>query len=288
MKKLNIYEIVTEQILEIMAQGVIPWKKPWNARGSHRNLVSGKQYRGVNVFLLSCSPFSSPWWITFKPATEKGGKIRKGQKGRKVVFWKPLLINEENPTTGKTEKKKIFMLRYYTIFNLEQVDGIEAPVEPESEKLEPIAEAEKIVSDMQNCPDILEAAGNKACYYPSRDEVQMPFFQDFDEAEKYYSTLFHELAHSTGHESRVSRPDMQKGNRFGSEDYSKEELIAEMTAAFLCGEAGILPATVENSVAYLQSWTAKFKEDSKMVVCAAAAAQKAADYILNRTFTEQN
>ena len=288
MNKLNIYEIVTEQILEIMAQGVIPWKKPWNARGSHRNLVSGKQYRGVNVFLLSCSPFSSPWWITFKQATEKGGKIQKGQKGRKVVFWKPLLINEENPTTGKTEKKKIFMLRYYTIFNLEQVDGIEAPVEPESEKLKPIAEAEKIVSDMQNCPDILEAAGNKACYYPSRDEVQMPFFQDFDEAEKYYSTLFHELAHSTGHESRVSRPDMQKGNRFGSEDYSKEELIAEMTAAFLCGEAGILPATVENSVAYLQSWTAKFKEDSKMVVCTAAAAQKAADYILNRTFTEQN
>ena len=195
MNKLNIYEIVTEQILEIMAQGVIPWKKPWNARGSHRNLVSGKQYRGVNVFLLSCSPFSSPWWITFKQATEKGGKIRKGQKGRKVVFWKPLLINEENATTGKTEKKKIFMLRYYTIFNLEQVDGIEAPVEPESEKHEPIAEAEKIVSDMQNCPDILEAAGNKACYYPSRDEVQMPFFQDFDEAEKYYSTLFHELAH---------------------------------------------------------------------------------------------
>ncbi len=288
MDKLNIYEIVTEQILEIMAQGIIPWKKPWNARGSHRNLVSGKQYRGVNVFLLSCSPFSSPWWMTFKQATEKGGKVQKGQKGRKVVFWKPLLINEKNATTGKTEKKKIFMLRYYTIFNLEQVDGIEAPVEPESEKLEPIAEAEKIVSDMQNCPDILEAAGNKACYYPSRDEVQMPFFQDFDEAEKYYSILFHELAHSTGHESRVSRPEMQKGNRFGSEDYSKEELIAEMTAAFLCGEAGILPATVENSVAYLQSWTAKFKEDTRMVVCAAAAAQKAADYILNRTFAEQN
>lgn len=288
MDKLNIYEIVTEQILEIMAQGVIPWKKPWNVRGSHKNLVSGKQYRGVNVFLLSCSPFFSPWWITFKQATEKGGKIRKGEKGRKVVFWKPLLINEENATTGKTEKKKIFMLRYYTIFNLEQVDGIEAPVEPEGKNLEPIAEAEKIVSDMQNCPDIIEAAGNKACYYPSRDEVQMPFFQDFDEAEKYYSTLFHELAHSTGHESRVSRSDMQKGNRFGSDDYSKEELIAEMTAAFLCGEAGILPATVENSVAYLQSWTAKFKEDFKMVVCAAAAAQKAADYILNRTFTEQN
>ena len=288
MEKINIYEIVTEQILEIMAQGVIPWKKPWSARGSHRNLVSGKQYRGINVFLLSCSPFSSPWWLTFKQAAEKGGKIRKGEKGRKVVFWKPLLINEENPATGKTEKKKIFMLRYYTIFNLEQVDGIEAPIEPETEKLESIAAAEKIVFEMQNRPVIIEAAGNKACYYLSRDEVQMPFFQDFDESEKYYSVLFHEIAHSTGHQSRVSRPEMQKGNRFGSDDYSKEELIAEMTAAFLCGESGILPATVENSVAYLQSWAAKFKEDSKMVVCAAAAAQRAADYILNRSFTEQN
>ncbi len=288
MEKINIYEIVTEQILEIMAQGVIPWRKPWSARGSHRNLVSGKQYRGINVFLLSCSPFSSPWWLTFKQAAEKGGKIRKGEKGRKVVFWKPLLINEENPATGKTEKKKIFMLRYYTIFNLEQVDGIEAPIEPETEKLESIAAAEKIVFEMQNRPLINEAAGNKACYYLSRDEVQMPFFQDFDESEKYYSVLFHEIAHSTGHQNRVSRPEMQKGNRFGSDDYSKEELIAEMTAAFLCGESGILPATVENSVAYLQSWSAKFKEDSKMVVCAAAAAQRAADYILNRSFTEQN
>jgi antirestriction protein ArdC len=180
------------------------------------------------------------------------------------------------------------MLRYYTIFNLEQVDGIEAPIEPETEKLESIAAAEKIVFEMQNRPMINEAAGNKACYYLSRDEVQMPFFQDFDESEKYYSVLFHEIAHSTGHQSRISRPEMQKGNRFGSDDYSKEELIAEMTAAFLCGESGILPATVENSVAYLQSWSAKFKEDSKMVVCAAAAAQRAADYILNRSFTEQN
>ena len=195
MEKINIYEIVTEQILEIMAQGVIPWKKPWSARGSHRNLVSGKQYRGINVFLLSCSPFFSPWWLTFKQAAEKGGKIRKGEKGRKVVFWKPLLINEENPATGKTEKKKIFMLRYYTIFNLEQVDGIEAPIEPETEKLESIAAAEKIVFEMQNSPVITEAAGNKACYYLSRDEVQMPFFQDFDESEKYYSVLFHEIAH---------------------------------------------------------------------------------------------
>ena len=282
----NVYEIVTGQILEIMEQGVIPWKKPWSARGAHRNLVSGKQYRGINVFLLSCSPFSSPWWLTFKQATEKGGKVRKGEKGRRIVFWKPLMINEKNPTTGKNEKKKIFMLRYYTIFNLDQVDGIEAPQEPESILLEPITEAEKIVQEMPNAPEILEAAGDRACYYPKLDQVQMPFFQDFDESEEYYSVLFHELGHSTGHETRLARTEVQSFSKFGSEDYSKEELVAEMTAAFLCGESGILPATVENSVAYLQSWSAKFKEDQKLIVNSAAAAQRAADYILHRNFTE--
>lgn len=279
----NVYEIITEQVLEIMSQGVIPWKKPWNARGAHRNLITGKQYRGINVFLLSCTNFSSPWWLSFKQAKEKGGKIRKGEKGRQIVFWKPLLTQDIE--TGK--EKKIFMLRYYTVFNLDQVEGIEAPKEPETIELEPIAEAEKIVSEMQNRPVIEEAGGNKACYYPGKDSVQMPKFQDFDESEKYYSVLFHELGHSTGHVSRLARKEVQVCSRFGSEDYSKEELVAEMTAAFLCGESGILPATVENSAAYLQSWSARLKEDKKMVINAAAAAQRAADYILNRNLTEQ-
>ena len=283
MGKLNVYEIITEQVLEIMSQGVIPWKKPWNARGAHRNLITGKQYRGINVFLLSCSKFSSPWWLSFKQAKEKGGKIRKGEKGRQIVFWKPLLT--EYIETGK--EKKIFMLRYYTVFNLDQIEGVEAPQEPETIELEPIAEAERIVSEMQNRPIIEQAGGNKACYYPGKDSVQMPYFQDFDESEKYYSVLFHELGHSTGHGSRLARKEVQVCSRFGSEDYSKEELVAEMTAAFLCGESGILPATVENSAAYLQSWSARLKEDKKMVINAAAAAQRAADYILNRNLTEQ-
>ena len=282
MEKLNVYEIVTKQILEIMAQGIIPWKKPWNAKGAHRNLITGKQYRGINVFLLSCSGFSSPWWLSFKQAGEKGGKIRKGEKGKQIVFWKPLIAKDIE--TGK--EKKIFMLRYYTVFNLEQVEGIEAPLEAETIALEPIAEAERIVSEMQNRPKIEEAGGNKACYYPGLDFVQMPNFQDFDEAEKFYSVLFHELGHSTGHESRLARKEVGACSRFGSDDYSKEELVAEMSAAFLCGEAGILPATVENSVAYLQSWAKKFKEDVKMVVNAAASAQRATNYILNREFKE--
>ncbi|KJS02661.1 MAG: hypothetical protein VR65_04825 [Desulfobulbaceae bacterium BRH_c16a] len=279
----NVYEIITEQILEIMSQGVIPWKKPWNARSAHRNLITGKQYRGINVFLLSCSGFSSPWWLSFKQAKEKGGMVRKREKGKQIVFWKPFLTQDTE--TGKD--KKVFMLRYYTVFNLDQIEGVEAPQEPETVELEPIAEAEKIVSEMQNRPIIEEAGGNKACYYPGKDSVQMPYFQDFDEAEKFYCVLFHELGHSTGHVSRLARKEVQACSRFGSEDYSKEELVAEMTAAFLCGESGILPATVENSAAYLQSWSAKLKEDKKMVINAAAAAQRAADYILNRNFTEQ-
>ncbi|TKB23464.1 DUF1738 domain-containing protein [Desulfopila sp. IMCC35006] len=287
-KKIDVYEMITNQVLELMESGCIPWQKPWNARGANRNLISGKQYRGINVFLLSCTSFSTPWWLTYKQAADKGGKVRKGEKGTQVVFWKPLLINEENPATGKTEKKKIFMLRYYTIFNLDQVDGIEAPVEPEVVELEPIAAAEKIVTEMQNAPKIEESASGKACYYPQLDKVQMPFFTDFDESEKFYSVLFHELGHSTGHESRVNRPEGMKDIKFGSDNYSKEELTAEMTAAFLCGEAGILPATVENSAAYLQGWSKKFKESAKMIVCAAAAAQKAADYILNVKFNDQD
>ena len=279
----NVYEIITEQVLEIMSQGVIPWKKPWNARGAHRNLITGKQYRGINVFLLSCSSFSSPWWLSFKQAKEKGGMVRKGEKGRQIVFWKPFLTQDTE--TGK--EIKVFMLRYYTVFNLDQIEGVEAPQEPETIELEPIAEAERIVSEMQNRPVIEQAGGNKACYYPGKDSVQMPYFQDFDESEKYYSVLFHELGHSTGHGSRLARKEVQVCSRFGSEDYSKEELVAEMTAAFLCGESGILPATVENSAAYLQSWSARLKEDKKMVINAAAAAQRAADYILNRNLTEQ-
>jgi len=263
-----------------MNQGIIPWRKPWAAKGAHSNLVSGKQYRGVNVFLLSCSAFSSPWWLTFNQARGKGGSVHKGEKGRRVIFWKWLVKKEKDPQTGKEQEKKIPMLRYYTVFNLDQIDGIAAPEEVEIEKLDPIEAAENIVCAMPDQPD--RRVGDKAAYYPTADEITMPTFQNFHSSEEFYSTLFHELAHSTGHASRLNRKEVTEVNHFGSHKYSKEELVAEMTAAFLCGESGILPATIENSAAYLQSWASKFKEDAKMVVCAAVQAQKAADFILDR------
>lgn len=285
-QKFDLYATITDKILDIMKDGVIPWHKPWLKSGSHRSLVSGKQYRGVNVFLLSCSSFNSPWWLTFNQAKAKGGKVKKGEKGTMIVFWKPLQLKERNTETGEEEKKKVFVLRYYKVFNLEQVEGIEAPPEPEKIVREPIETAAAIIKDMQN-PPVIEHSGNyDACYRPSSDEVNMPLMDDFESSESYYSVLFHEVGHSTGHSSRVSRPEGMQNISFGSGSYSKEELIAEMTASFLCGEAGILQETIQMSASYIEGWSAKFKDDAKMVVCAAAAAQKAADYVLNRNFTE--
>lgn len=275
----SVYEIITAEILQIMAQGVIPWQKPWSSKGAHRNIVSGKQYRGINVLLLSCAGFNSPWWLTYHQAQEKGGQVRKGEKGRRIVFWK-LQGRSEETEAKENGPRFVPLLRYYTVFNLQQVEGIEAPPEQEEVTLDPIASAEAIVKGMPQAPAL--SLGNRAAYNPARDLVIMPDLQDFNGSEEFYSTLFHELAHSTGHQSRLGRKEIVDTVRFGSHDYSKEELVAEMTASFLCGEAGILPATVQNSAAYLQCWAAKFKEDKKMVVCAAAAAQKAADYILDR------
>ncbi len=280
MAKQSVYDIITEEILAIMDQGVIPWHKPWTTRGAHRNLVSGRQYRGINVFLLACSGFTSPWWLTFNQARQKGGSVRKGEKGRRVVFWKWLVSRSEDPATGEQVEKQVPMLRYYTVFNLEQVQGVPAPQEPEQKNLTPIAGAAAIVAGMPSAPSFID--GSRAAYSPGQDQVTMPDFQNFLSSEEYYSTLFHELAHSTGHKSRLNRKEITENNFFGSHEYSKEELVAEMAAVFLCSEAGILPATIENSAAYLQSWAAKFKENRKMVVCAAASAQKAADFILDR------
>jgi len=273
------FDIITEEILQIMEQGIVPWQKPWHLKGEHRNLVTGNRYRGINVFLLSCAGYGSPWWLTYRQAQEKGGQVRKGEKGRRIVFWK-LQGKKEDTENGEHGPRIAPLLRYYTVFNLQQIEGLEAPADPDEVVLDPIATAEAIYQSMPNAPGLV--VGDRAAYSPARDLVIMPDLQNFTSSEEYYSALFHELGHSTGHQSRLNRKEITDTVRFGSHDYSKEELVAEMTASFLCGAAGILPATVKNSAAYLQVWAAKFKEDRKMVVCAAAAAQRAADYILER------
>jgi antirestriction protein ArdC len=274
---LTVYEIVTESIIKQLESGVAPWRKPWRTEPP-ANLVSKKEYRGINIFLLASLGYVSRHWVTYRQAQTLGGSVKKGQHGSKVVFWKFDEYRKENKETGETENRKSILLRYYTVFNLEQCEGIKSP-EP-LRIIHPIEQCESIVNSMPNRPGFEQ--DSRAFYRPSTDTVGMPSRSAFDSAERYYSTLFHELTHSTGHPSRVGREGIMEHNTFDSEDYSKEELVAEMGAAMLCGVAGVESRTLDNSASYLQSWINRLRSDSRLIVSAASQAQKAADYILAR------
>ena len=275
------YEIVTESIIKQLESGVAPWRKPWRTEPP-TNLVSKKEYRGINIFLLASLGYGSRYWVTYRQAQTLGGSVKKGQHGSKVVFWKFDEYRKENKETGETENRKSILLRYYTVFNLEQCDGIKSP--EAVPVIHPIEQCEHIVNSMPNQPGFEQ--DSRACYRPSTDTVGMPARSAFDSAEGYCSTLFHELTHSTGHPSRIGRDGIMEHNPFGTEDYSKEELVAEMGAAMLCGVAGVESRTLENSASYLQSWINRLRSDSRLIVSAASQAQKAADYILGRTAAE--
>ena len=280
---MNVYEVITARIVEMLEQGTIPWRKPWKAgAGEPRNLVSGKGYRGVNVFLLSAMGFASPYWLTYRQATERGGSVKKGSKGCPVVFWRWGDRNTEQSEDEADDKsrRKAPLLRYYTVFNVDQCEGIAAPPEAARE-FEPIAECERIVHGMPKAPRI-EHQGSQAFYRPSTDTVVTPRPELFDSPELFYSVLFHEHTHSTGHASRLARKGITDATMFGSHEYSREELIAEMGAAFLCGTAGIEAATLQDSSAYLANWIKVLKGDARMVVTAGAQAQKATDLVLGR------
>lgn len=282
----KVYDVITDRIVAMLESGTVPWHKPWKgASGFPRNLVSKKPYRGINVFMLLSLGYESPYFLTFNQAKKLGGCVRKGEKGTPVIFWKRLSFTDEDDD-GQEISKAVPMLRYYTVFNVAQVDGIDEKL-PEGAKVEerehdPIAAAETIVKNMPNAPAI--QSGTRACYMPTSDIVEMPRPEVFESGEAYYSAMFHELTHSTGHTKRLDRKLDEKLAAFGSPDYSREELVAEMGAAFLCGEAGVVEATIEQSAAYVQGWLKALKDDRKLVVVAAAQAQKAADFILNRKF----
>jgi antirestriction protein ArdC len=272
----TVFEIVTQTIIEKLEAGDCPWKRPWTTTAP-KNLVSQREYRGINTFLLSTSGFPSPYFLTYAQAIKLGGNVRKGEHGQIVVFWN---VGKEklNPKTGKIQKP--FLLRYYRVFNLSQTEGIQAKLginDADSTPKPSIESCDAIVSGMPNRPAI--KASDRAWYRPSTDEVGIPDKSVFNSSEAFYATLFHELTHSTGHASRVGREGIEVLNSFGSESYSKEELIAEMGAAYLCGFSGISPATVENSAAYLRSWISVLKGDSRLIVTAASQAQRASDYI---------
>ena len=286
-KRRDIYQEVTDRIIGYLEQGTAPWKNPikrGTGDGWPKNMDSGKRYRGINVFLLGLTAwergYSSDYWMTFKQASEKGGSVRKGEKGSLVTFFKMYATTDKQ--TG--EPVEIPMLKHFTAFNVEQIDGIEIPDAPKSnpsdQPFEPLEAAERIVDGYAPKPSIHHDGGKRAFYRPADDSVHMPTHERFDRNDSYYTTLFHELAHSTGHSSRLDRGLDTNLAPFGSPDYSREELVAEMGAAFLSAAAGISPPTIEQSASYLQSWINVLKGDKRLVVSAASAAQKAADLIL--------
>lgn len=282
---MNIYEQVTERLIAAMESGRIPWRQPWKSTGQGGSLPfnkqSGKQYRGINIWLLGCAPYSTNGWMTYKQAQAQGGQVRKGEKGWPVVFWK----FDKDEETGK----KSVLMRSYTVFNLDQIDGLPQPLPFELPPFNPIEAAQRVQDAYTAGPSAprLRHGGDSAYYSPSSDEIVMPRPETFFQPEGYYKTYFHEAGHSTGHSSRCDRKDGMH-NFFGDHLYSKEELVAEFTAAFLCAECGISNEYTEsNSAAYLQSWIRVFKNDSKVAVSAAQRAQKACDFILNRIAGEQ-
>jgi antirestriction protein ArdC len=277
----KVYEIITEKIIEKLEKGEVPWHQPWIG-GYPKNLISKKEYRGINVFLLGCQKYSSPYWVSYKQAQELGGNVRKGEHGTRVVFWKQLNVKDKDTE----EEKMIPLLRYYTVFNLDQCEGIDEKRIPQTDirqNFQPIDACERVVNGMQKRPDI-RFEELRAYYHPGGDFVNMPKKETFDKEEFFYAVLFHELGHSTGHEKRLHRKAQGDWSPFGSESYSKEELVAEMTAAFLCGTCQIENTTIDNSAAYIKSWLKKLKDDPKMVVLAGAQAQRASDYILGVTY----
>ncbi|GGF27101.1 ArdC family protein [Hymenobacter cavernae] len=271
------YQVITDRIIAKMEGGEIPWQKPWHSLGAPRNYVTGHVYTGINAFLLHFLSEGLPLFMTFRQAQDLGGHIRKGAKGFPIIFYNVVEKETEEGTTKKTP-----FVKYCTVFNIDDVEGIELVV-PEfaAVEQEPITAAEAIVTSWVDRPRITHM-DQQAYYVPSTDYVNMPLFSSFRSAEQYYQTLFHELTHATGHRQRLNRSDLAENMAVkGAEGYAREELTAEMGAAFLCGAAGISPeATDDNTAAYLQFWLGRLKADKTLLVKAASHAQKAANLIL--------
>ena len=278
----SVYEMVTDRIIEQLENGVIPWEKPWTGvRSGAFNRVSKKSYSLLNQMLLK----HEGEYATFKQWSELGGHIRKGEKSEIVVSWKILPVEEVQEDVSKVTKQ-IPMLKYISVFHISQVDGVEPLPKEKLNDIEPIEKAENILRDYWTREHIKveHVKGNKAFYSPSMDSIQLPLFEQFINANEYYSTAFHESVHSTMKESRCNRAEERKNKlvAFGSEEYSKEELLAEIGSANLINMIGIeTDKSFRNSSAYIQSWLKVLKNDVKFIVSASSKAEKAVNYILN-------
>ena len=277
----SVYEMVTERIINQLEQGVIPWEKPWTGvKSGAYNRISKKSYSLLNQMLLK----HDGEYATFKQWQNLGGQVRKGEKSEIVVFWKIQPVEEEKED-GTKEVKNIPLLRYYNVFHISQVDGVKPLSKDALNDIEPIEKADNILHDYWTKENITieHTASNKAYYSPNLDLIHLPLFEQFKDANEYYSTAFHESVHSTMKESRCNRYEDRKGKlvAFGSNEYSKEELVAEIGSASLMNILGIeTNKSFRNSSAYIQNWLSVLKNDVKFIVSASSKAEKAVDYIL--------
>ena len=289
---MNVKDVVVQGILDALESGVVPWRCPWN-RPSARpmNLFRRRRYSGINWFLLSLSASLSgfgPYWLTLREVHKLGGRVKDTEFGGyvPVVIYKPLPPKDGDKEDE--ENRQRMLLRYYRVYNHDQTEGIELPEElklVEEHDHDPIFGAEAIAVGMPNPPQI-QQRGHRAFYRPADDLVVTPPRSLFHSIEAYYATLFHELGHATGHSSRLHRPELMETAAWGDTSYSREELVAEITAAMLCAEAGIDPQ-IESSAGYIQSWLNVLQGDKQMVLYAAAKAEQAAVYILGRDRSQE-
>lgn len=283
----NVYEMVTDRIIAELEKGLIPWEKPWSgASGGAFNRISKKPYSLLNQILLG----KDGEWMTFKQVQDLGGHVKKGEKSSFVVFWKIQTKQEENEN-GELEERHIPLLRYYNVFHISQTEGIEPLHKENLKEVEPIETAEKVLHDYISREGIkLESSiSNEAYYSPMRDLIHLPKIGQFSRTEEYYSTAFHEATHSTMKKSRCDREQERKGKlvAFGSEEYSKEELVAELGSASIMNRLGLETVhSFRNSAAYIQSWIKALKNDPKMIVSAGSKAEKAVKYIFGETDPE--
>lgn len=290
----DLYREVTDKIISMIEKGVAPWRRTWSTYGLARNYATGHIYTGINMILMNNTEHAVPYFMTFNQIQERGAQIRKGAKAQMVIYFNVYYkdANDRNLTKYEAraradrgeEIQVLKFIKYYNVFNIADIEGIEFEIpEMELKPNEKIEKCETIIENMPNRPELKSIDGNRAFYSPTHDFVNMPAIEQFETAEDYYATCFHEHIHATGHASRLKREEVMNPQKYGSQPYSREELVAEMGASFLCSTVQIdFDGITENSAAYLAGWLNILKADSKFIFKAAAEAQKAADYILNR------
>lgn len=273
----DVYKLVTDRIIEQLEKGTVPWQRPWRLAGVPKNAITGRPYRGFNALYLSSLGYEQNLFLTFSQVNkELGGKVKQGEHGHVITWWKTEKPkDEEEQIDGKAR----LYLRYYTVFNVSQCEGLPEKYRlPQQEEIE-LPACKDIVANMPLCPPITHK-GPSAFYHPIDDFVNMPKRNSFKSDAAYYSVLFHELVHSTGHHLRLRRKGLIEMSEFGSDQYSFEELVAEIGTCFLQSVTGI-ESEFPNSAAYISGWLAVLKSDKRFILTASAAAQKAVDFILN-------